>query len=615
MADNRIKVIIEASVDKARSAVQGFRKDIGDADTATTKAHGGISSKMSGIASATVAGFGVGAIVDFGRQLFSVGSELDTMGKVSETVFGDQIGVVKSWAAQNAASFGTTEDRLVGMASKTQDLLIPMGFQRAEATKLTTDLGNLTGALQAWEGGTRSAQEISLTLNKALLGEREELKGLGISISEADVQQRLLIKGQKDLTGEALAQAKAVATLELITEKSTDAQTAWADGTMDSVKANNESKASIQAVTDELAKELMPAFEKLIPLISEVGLAAADLVGALDEVFGAADKVVGKGSWLSKMFGDSEGGLIEVQQAAIKAAEAYDLFSASQVASGFEARIAATTVKDLTGAVETGTSAYLVYQAGMLGARDAAAEQIEIHKRLADEMDEARNAIERMSGSVSRLKGLLSDRDAYDNAIQAQNELIWANQIAIDTARNQKATEEEKAEALDASKAALRRSIDETLTYIDTVGGIPPSQETIIKAFLDEGKLAEAEAWLAHLARARTAVITAKGQGSLGFMKDDAGGHIPAGEIHEVAEKRPEFVNGVLIGGPADVTSGAETGRILGRMGSGGGGNTIVFAPQISAMDAASFSPAFMQRLMNEFERTMGRTGRVWARS
>jgi len=199
---------------------------------------------------------------------------------------------------------------------------------------------------------------------------------------------------------------------------------------------------------------------------------------------------------------------------------------------------------------------------------------------LGDGMTDAERATDRMSDSVSRLQDLLSDRDAYHEAIAAQNELIWANQIAIDTARSQKVTEEEKAEALDASKEALRRSIDATLTYIDTVGGIPPSQETIIQAFIDQDKLAEAEAWLAHLARARTAFITAVGQGSLGFQKDDVGGFIPAGQIHEVAEKRAEFVNGVLIAGPADVTSGAETARILGRMGqrnasSGGGGLSI----------------------------------------
>ena len=60
-----------------------------------------------------------------------------------------------------------------------------------------------------------------------MLGEREQLKSLGISITEADVKQRLLKMGMEDLTGVQLQQAKATATQQLIFEKSTDAQAAF----------------------------------------------------------------------------------------------------------------------------------------------------------------------------------------------------------------------------------------------------------------------------------------------------------------------------------------------------------------------------------------------------
>ena len=69
-----------------------------------------------------------------------------------------------------------------------------------------------------------------MILTKAYLGERDALTSLGIKISEADVQARLAANGQDELTGAALEQAKAVATQQLIFEKSTDAQKAWSDG-------------------------------------------------------------------------------------------------------------------------------------------------------------------------------------------------------------------------------------------------------------------------------------------------------------------------------------------------------------------------------------------------
>jgi hypothetical protein len=65
---------------------------------------------------------------------------------------------------------------------------------------------------------------------------------------------------------------------------------------------------------------------------------------------------------------------------------------------------------------------------------------------------------------------------------------------------------------------------------------------------------------------------TGGGGGLGGFIAGlfDAGGHIPAGQVGVVAEKRPELVNGklvtrpTLVSGPADVTGGAATAKMMG---------------------------------------------------
>lgn len=63
------------------------------------------------------------------------------------------------------------------------------------------------------------------------------------------------------------------------------------------------------------------------------------------------------------------------------------------------------------------------------------------------------------------------------------------------------------------------------------------------------------------------------GSGGLGGLIAglfDAGGHIPAGQIGVVAEKRPELVDGklvtrpTLVSGPADVTGGSATAKMMG---------------------------------------------------
>ena len=116
---------------------------------------------------------------------------------------------------------GLTSRAAVGLATDMGDLLVPMGFTRDQAAGMSTDVIGLSGALSEWTGGTRSAAEVADILQKGMLGERDALKSLGISITEADVAAQLAADGNDKLTGSALAQAKAQATLTLYMAKTT----------------------------------------------------------------------------------------------------------------------------------------------------------------------------------------------------------------------------------------------------------------------------------------------------------------------------------------------------------------------------------------------------------
>jgi len=228
-----------------------------------------------------------GMAFDFGKQVLETGGALDTMAKKAAVVFGDSIGAVKDWADANANAMGLTSAQAIGAAASMGDLLKPMGFTAQAAADMSTKMIDLSGALAAWSGGEVDAQQVSELLTKAMLGETDGLKQLGISISAAEVQARLLAKGQKDLTGEALAQAKAIATQELIMEKSTDAQKAWADGTMDGVKAQNESKASMAQMQETLMQALYPALQAIVPILADVAKWLSDhLPAAIETVKG-----------------------------------------------------------------------------------------------------------------------------------------------------------------------------------------------------------------------------------------------------------------------------------------------------------------------------------------
>lgn len=263
--DQATKVIV--GVDKSASGLKKTLVDVGK--TAAGVAIGTGLTKAPGIIAGVASSVG----------------QLDLQLKKATTVLGEEKGAVDAWAKANAAAMGLTQSQAVGAAAGFADLLIPMGFTRAEAAKMSTDVVGLSGALAEWSGGTKSAAEVSDVLAKAMLGERDGLKALGISISEADVAAKLAVNGTSELTGAALEQAKAVATQQLILEKSTDAQKAYAEGAGSAARKQAEMAARSMELKESMQSALLPVMTEALGVFSKLptelqaGVAAAATFG------------------------------------------------------------------------------------------------------------------------------------------------------------------------------------------------------------------------------------------------------------------------------------------------------------------------------------------------
>lgn len=245
----------------ARSSADGVERSFGDG--AAGRLFGGVGKGAMAAAGAIGAAFAGGQLLQAGAELFSLGQELDVYDKKTTTVFEGSADLVRAWADKNNEAMGLSDEALAGLAAGFGDLLKPMGFTASQAAMMSTDVVGLSGALSAWSGNKRTAAEVSEILAKAMLGERDGLKELGISISEADVSARLAANGQDKLTGAALQQAQAMATQQLIMEKSTDAQKAWANGSMDGIKSTNSLRAAWDDLKAGLADRLMPVAAKV----------------------------------------------------------------------------------------------------------------------------------------------------------------------------------------------------------------------------------------------------------------------------------------------------------------------------------------------------------------
>jgi hypothetical protein len=165
-------------------------------------------------------------------------------------------------------SYGQSTLAATKLLASTGDILTGFGLTDKEALNLSGDVQKLAVDLASFTNAQGGAEAVSQALTKALIGERESLKTYGIAILDADVNQRLFEKGQSKLTGEALRQAKATATLEIAYEQAGKAVGDF-DRTQNST-ANTLRK--IKAISDDVQLAIGQEFLKAIrPTITELG--------------------------------------------------------------------------------------------------------------------------------------------------------------------------------------------------------------------------------------------------------------------------------------------------------------------------------------------------------
>lgn len=223
-------------------------------------------------------------------DLVDTSLSLDTLDKKATTVFGRYAQEVKQVGQSTAASLGMTEAEFLRAASGAGDVMKQLQLSSKEAAVMSTGLVTLSGSLAEWSAGQYDSVETSKILTKAFLGEYESLKSLDIAIRDSDVSAKLAEKGQKDLTGSKLAQAKALATLELLYERTSDRQEAFKNNSGSLTRQYSEMNAKFKTVKDTISADLIPTFNQFFGFVNRnfetiktlakwVGLLTASILG------------------------------------------------------------------------------------------------------------------------------------------------------------------------------------------------------------------------------------------------------------------------------------------------------------------------------------------------
>jgi len=167
-------------------------------------------------------------------------------------------------------NYGLSTTAAQELLSNTGDLLTGFGFNGKAALDLSQKTNQLAVDLASFTNVEGGAKVASQALTKALLGEREALKQLGVSIAEADIKAKILQLRQEGMTFETERQAKAYAALEIAMDQSKNAIGDYARTKNELANRARLLSARIENLSDKFGDLLIPITEKAVTILLEV---------------------------------------------------------------------------------------------------------------------------------------------------------------------------------------------------------------------------------------------------------------------------------------------------------------------------------------------------------
>ncbi len=243
-----------------------------------SKSLGAIGTKFTAIATVPIA--------FFTASFIKAASNAEETRSKFNTVFSDirsQADITADNLGKNFGLAGTKARELIG---DTGDLLTGFGFTSKTALDLSNKVNELAVDLASFTNFSGGAEGASQALTKALLGERESIKSLGISILEEDVKARVkqlvLVDKMKFAT---LRQAKAFATLQLAQEQSKNA--------IGDFNRTSESYANKVRVMQARTQDLRESFGRiLLPIAVKVVEALTSLAQKFTDLSPVTQKII-----------------------------------------------------------------------------------------------------------------------------------------------------------------------------------------------------------------------------------------------------------------------------------------------------------------------------------
>ncbi|WP_434101462.1 peptidoglycan endopeptidase EnpA [Enterococcus faecalis] len=239
-------------------ASKGVQTSIGHIGTVATKASDVAWNAFTKIRNgAMIAG---AAIAGAGKKAFDYASDTNEALNKVEVAFGDNNKVVEDWSKSTLTNIGLAQGTALDLAATYGDMSTSMGIGTEEAAKMSTSLVDLAGDLASFKN--IGIDRVNTALNGVFTGETEALKGLGIVMTQTNLEQFAMASGalqssidNSKAAKNAMAREKAQDRLNKAIKKHGENSIEARDAQLKLTEAESKGEEVQQAKLDSLSQE------------------------------------------------------------------------------------------------------------------------------------------------------------------------------------------------------------------------------------------------------------------------------------------------------------------------------------------------------------------------
>lgn len=257
----------------------------------------GKAAKTAALASVALGGLAAVGI----KKSLDAYSNLNEQINKNKVVFRSNGDEVVKWSKGLAQNFGLSSRAALESAGTFGNMLVPMGFAREKAAKMSESLVQLAGDMSSFNNA--SPADTLEAIRSGLAGETEPLRKYGVFLNQARVQHELLTEGIKGSWNAVSQASKAQAIYNIIQKDTVDAHGDFARTSTGMANAQRVFSAELENTSAQLGQAFYPAAVKVLGIVNATIPRIAAMMPAIKEGIGNAWNNYGKPAFEAMLAG------------------------------------------------------------------------------------------------------------------------------------------------------------------------------------------------------------------------------------------------------------------------------------------------------------------------